>query len=139
MTKAERLQTGDSQMTQSVEPLRAVPTLSRADSIDTCPHPCSLCYSAMMLVAVHLDAITHKPVRWRVQNSWGLDACIKGYLVMSDEWFTVSPLKHGRAQSSDAMHSQPGQRVPNRCSSFLRSQLPAQAVRFWSGYCFAHL
>ena len=56
MTKAERLLTGESQMTH-----------------------------AMVLTAVHLDA-NNKPVRWRVENSWSETAGTKGYFVMSDKW-----------------------------------------------------
>lgn len=48
MTKAQRLETGDSAMTH-----------------------------AMLITAVHLDD-AGKPVRWRVENSWGADACDKG-------------------------------------------------------------
>ena len=40
----------------------------------------------MMLTGVHLDK--DGPVRWRVENSWGPDRCNKGFLVMSDDWFT---------------------------------------------------
>ncbi|SCZ89346.1 BZ3500_MvSof-1268-A1-R1_Chr1-1g01121 [Microbotryum saponariae] len=58
MTKAQRLSTGDSAMTH-----------------------------AMVLTAVHLDA-NGKPVRWRVENSWSKEACTKGYMLMTDEWFT---------------------------------------------------
>ncbi|KAF7559353.1 hypothetical protein G7046_g4796 [Stylonectria norvegica] len=57
MSKAQRLQTGESQMTH-----------------------------AMVLTAVHVDEATGKPVRWRVQNSWGSDAGDKGWFVMSDAW-----------------------------------------------------
>ncbi|KAI1363355.1 peptidase C1-like family protein [Xylaria arbuscula] len=41
---------------------------------------------AMVLTAVHLDDRTGKPVRWRVQNSWGTESGDKGWFVMSDEW-----------------------------------------------------
>ncbi|GAA5840676.1 hypothetical protein JCM9279_007399 [Rhodotorula babjevae] len=58
MTKAQRLETGDSAMTH-----------------------------AMLLTGVHLDE-AGKPVRWRVENSWGAEACDKGYMMMSDEWFS---------------------------------------------------
>ncbi|KAK7420640.1 bleomycin hydrolase [Neonectria punicea] len=57
MSKAQRLMTGESQMTH-----------------------------AMVLTAVHLDEETGKPVRWRVQNSWGTGPGDKGWFVMSDAW-----------------------------------------------------
>ncbi|KAK4626998.1 Bleomycin hydrolase [Fulvia fulva] len=56
LTKAERLLTGESQMTH-----------------------------AMVLTAVHLDE-NNKPVRWRVENSWSETAGTDGYFVMSDKW-----------------------------------------------------
>lgn len=56
LTKAQRLQTGESSMTH-----------------------------AMVITAVHLDK-EGKPVRYRVENSWGLVGD-KGYFVMSDKWF----------------------------------------------------
>lgn len=56
MSKAERLLTGESQMTH-----------------------------AMVLTAVHLDK-DNKPVRWRVENSWSEAAGTDGYFVMSDKW-----------------------------------------------------
>ncbi|KAI4108974.1 MAG: hypothetical protein LQ339_002095 [Xanthoria mediterranea] len=39
---------------------------------------------AMVLTAVHV--IDDKPVRWRVQNSWGEAPGSKGFFVMSDRW-----------------------------------------------------
>lgn len=39
---------------------------------------------AMVLTGVHL--VDGKPVRWRVQNSWGEAAGTKGWFVMSDSW-----------------------------------------------------
>ncbi|KAK5687996.1 bleomycin hydrolase [Elasticomyces elasticus] len=56
MSKAQRLLTGESQMTH-----------------------------AMVLTAVHLDE-QGKAVRWRVENSWSETAGTKGYFVMSDGW-----------------------------------------------------
>ncbi|KAI9840178.1 MAG: hypothetical protein M1838_004188 [Thelocarpon superellum] len=39
---------------------------------------------AMVLTAVHL--VEERPVRWRVQNSWGTAAGTDGWFVMSDRW-----------------------------------------------------
>ncbi|KDQ53510.1 hypothetical protein JAAARDRAFT_61224 [Jaapia argillacea MUCL 33604] len=58
LTKAERLQVNESSMTH-----------------------------AMVISAVHLDPTTGKPVRYKVENSWGPDRGEKGYFVMSDKWF----------------------------------------------------
>jgi bleomycin hydrolase len=55
LTKAQRLETGESQMTH-----------------------------AMVLTAVHL--VDDKPVRWRVENSWGTESGVQGWFVASDEW-----------------------------------------------------
>lgn len=57
MTKAQRLLARESQMTH-----------------------------AMVLKAVHVDEPTGRPVRWRVQNSWGAGAGAQGWFVMSDAW-----------------------------------------------------
>ncbi|KAG5921211.1 hypothetical protein E4U42_005934 [Claviceps africana] len=46
----------------------------------------SLMTHAMVLTAVHLDDRTGRPLRWRVQNSWGTDSGDKGWFVMSDAW-----------------------------------------------------
>ncbi|KAA8648470.1 C1 family peptidase [Aspergillus tanneri] len=39
---------------------------------------------AMVLTGVHIEG--NKPVRWRVQNSWGETVGDKGWFVMSDRW-----------------------------------------------------
>lgn len=41
---------------------------------------------AMVISAVHLDA-NGKPVRYKVENSWGEAPGDKGYFVMTDKWF----------------------------------------------------
>lgn len=46
----------------------------------------SLMTHAMTLTAVHLDA-DGKPVRWRVENSWGKDSGQNGYYVMDHQYF----------------------------------------------------
>ncbi|OQX56030.1 MAG: aminopeptidase [Candidatus Cloacimonas sp. 4484_209] len=40
---------------------------------------------AMVFIGVNL--VNGKPVRWKVENSWGKDSGKKGYFVMSDNWF----------------------------------------------------
>jgi bleomycin hydrolase len=40
---------------------------------------------AMVLTGVHL--VDGKPVRWKVENSWGDYGDHKGYFIMSDKWF----------------------------------------------------
>lgn len=57
MTKAERLDYGQSKMTH-----------------------------AMVFMGVNLDE-NGRPNRWRVENSWGEDKGQKGFFVMSDPWF----------------------------------------------------
>ena len=46
----------------------------------------SLMTHAMVFQGVNLDE-DGKPNRWRVENSWGKDAGVDGYYVMSDAWF----------------------------------------------------
>ena len=41
---------------------------------------------AMTLTAVDLDA-NGKPVKWKVENSWGADSGHKGYIIMTNDWF----------------------------------------------------
>ncbi len=47
----------------------------------------SLMTHAMVFQGVNLDD-AGKPTRWRVENSWGKEAGVEGYYVMSDDWFT---------------------------------------------------
>lgn len=42
---------------------------------------------AMVITGVHLDG--DKPVRWKIENSWGTDGPNAGYFFMSDEWFDL--------------------------------------------------
>ena len=41
---------------------------------------------AMTLTAVDLDA-NGKPLKWKVENSWGAEYGHKGYLIMTNRWF----------------------------------------------------
>ena len=41
---------------------------------------------AMTLTAVDLDA-AGKPIKWKVENSWGTESCHKGYNIMTNDWF----------------------------------------------------
>jgi bleomycin hydrolase len=48
----------------------------------------SMMTHAMVFTGVHLDK-DGKPVRWRVENSWGAETTgDKGFWVMSDDWFS---------------------------------------------------
>ena len=58
ITKLQRLKVGSSQMTH-----------------------------AMVITGVHIDPQTNKPVRWKIENSWGEDSGQKGWFMMTDEWF----------------------------------------------------
>lgn len=41
---------------------------------------------AMTLMAVDIDA-EGKPIKWKVENSWGASYGYSGHLIMTDEWF----------------------------------------------------
>ena len=41
---------------------------------------------AMVISGVHLDG-SGKPVRYKVENSWGDESGNEGYYTMNDEWF----------------------------------------------------
>ncbi len=47
----------------------------------------SLMTHAMVITGVDLDD-NGKPIRWKVENSWGKEVGKDGYYVMSDDWFS---------------------------------------------------
>lgn len=76
---------------------------------------------AMTFQGVELDA-DGRPVAWRVENSWGKDACKDGFLTVSSDWF----------------HRYGGEVVVRRefvPKDVLRmwDELPAEDVAPWSG------
>jgi bleomycin hydrolase len=58
------------------------PTQAKADRLR---YHQSLMTHAMVLVGVHLE--DGKPIRWKVENSWGEDVGQKGYFSMTHEYF----------------------------------------------------
>ncbi len=56
--------------------------LSKAEMLDTCE---SAMNHAMVFTGVNL--VKNKPTRWKIENSWGDKAGIKGYYTASDTWF----------------------------------------------------
>ena len=60
---------------------------------------------AMVIVGVNFDE-NGKPNRWKIENSWGYDAGVKGYFVMSDKWFeayTYQAVVHKKYFSEDLL------------------------------------
>ncbi|KAF9790893.1 peptidase C1B bleomycin hydrolase [Thelephora terrestris] len=43
---------------------------------------------AMVICGVHIDLDTGKPVRYKVENSWGDTSGDKGWFMMTDDWFS---------------------------------------------------
>ena len=57
-------------------------TLSKEEALD---YWFSSMNHAMVITGVHLEK--GKPVRWKIENSWGDKAGMKGYYMCSDTWF----------------------------------------------------
>ncbi|KAI0298154.1 peptidase C1B bleomycin hydrolase [Multifurca ochricompacta] len=59
-------------------------SLSKADRLRTNE---SAMTHAMVISGVHLDPQNGKPLRYKVENSWGESSGEKGFFVMTDRWF----------------------------------------------------
>jgi bleomycin hydrolase len=59
-------------------------SLSKADRLRTND---SAMTHAMVISGVHIDPQSGKPVRYKVENSWGENSGEKGFFVMTDRWF----------------------------------------------------
>jgi bleomycin hydrolase len=59
-------------------------SLSKADRLRTNE---SAMTHAMVISGVHLDPQSGKPLRYKVENSWGEGRGEKGFFVMTDRWF----------------------------------------------------
>lgn len=65
----------------------------------------------MLIVGVDLD--DGKPLKWKVENSWGADVGKKGYFIMSDEWFDdnvyqlIVPKKYLDAEKLEMLKQEP--------------------------------
>lgn len=60
------------------------PTQNKADRLR---YHQSLMTHAMAFTGVHLDPTTGKPVRWKVENSWGSERGQKGFYIMTHAFF----------------------------------------------------
>lgn len=84
-------------------------TMTKAERLD---YGQSLMTHAMVFQGVNLDE-NGQPNRWRVENSWGKDAGREGYYVMTDRWFNeylyqvVVHKKYLTAEQLAAYESQP--------------------------------
>ena len=82
LNKADRLRYGESAMTHAM-------TITGVDIEDK-----STCTCSSIDVSIASDEAKGcdcpkggKPIKWRIENSWGEDSGDKGYLCMTDEWF----------------------------------------------------
>jgi len=58
--------------------------LTKAQRLQMCE---SMMTHAMVITGVHIDVINGKPVRYKVENSWGDATGKDGFYVMTDSWF----------------------------------------------------
>ena len=72
----------------------------------------SLMTHAMVITGVDLDD-AGRPMRWKVENSWGKERGQDGYYVMNDEWFgefsyqILLDRKYFTPEQADAFDTEP--------------------------------
>ena len=77
----------------------------------------SLMTHAMVITGVELDE-NDRPLRWKVENSWGDEVGKEGYYVMSDEWFSefvyqiLLEKKYFSAEQAAAFEQEPIELLP---------------------------
>lgn len=65
------------------------------------------------MLIVGADIENDKPIKWKVENSWGTDVGKKGFFVMSDEWFNdnvyqlIVPKKYLDAEKLEILKQEP--------------------------------
>jgi len=72
----------DTELYSYKETLDTEITLSKAERLNYCA---SVLTHAMVFTGV--DLADDKPLKWKVQNSWGDEPGEKGFFIMSDNWF----------------------------------------------------
>ena len=65
----------------------SVATMSKADRVRF--GVTSMGDHVMLITGVHLDE-EDRPIRWRVENSWGEASGMDGYFAMNDNWFALN-------------------------------------------------
>lgn len=76
LNKADRLRYGESAMTHAM-------TITGVDLENDAHIDCQDCAAN----AENVGSKIGKPIKWRIENSWGEETGDKGYLCMTDEWF----------------------------------------------------
>jgi len=62
---------------------------------------------------VGVDMVDEKPVKWKIENSWGSEVGKKGFFIMSDEWFDehvyqlIVPKKYVDAKLLEILKEEP--------------------------------
>ena len=49
-----------------------------------------MCILDSAMTRMEVDAKVNKPVKWLIENSWGVTNVYQGHLIMTDEWLYES-------------------------------------------------